>query len=115
MAYTPSQIMELTRAAFRQEADELLSELEGRTLPPLAALLALDARCMLHFQRGEFAALREGFALRRPAQVPEAPTHASLVAAARASAERAAEARAVAVDDVTGRSPYETVESGESR
>ena len=40
---------------------ELLSELEGRTLPPLAALLALDARCMLHFQRGEFAALREGF------------------------------------------------------
>ncbi len=49
--------------ALGQEARSaaLLAELEGRSLPPLAALLALDARCMLHFQRGEFAALREGF------------------------------------------------------
>jgi len=49
--------------ALGQEARSaaLLAELEGRALPPLAALLALDARCMLHFQRGEFAALREGF------------------------------------------------------
>ncbi|MEZ5089223.1 MAG: hypothetical protein R2719_05540 [Micropruina sp.] len=58
-------------------------------------------------------ALREGFAQRRPAHVPEAPTHASLVAE-RASVERATE-RAATVDDVTGRSPYQVVESGEPR
>jgi LuxR family maltose regulon positive regulatory protein len=39
----------------------LLAELEGRSLPPLAEMLVIDARCTLHFQRGEFAALREGF------------------------------------------------------
>ncbi len=39
----------------------LLAELEGCTLPPLAALLAADARCMLHFNAGAFDALRAGF------------------------------------------------------
>ena len=56
--------------------------------------------------------LRKGFAEGRPAQVPEAPTHASLVAAA--EAERVAvDAVPHAVDDVTGRSPYDTVEAVE--
>jgi len=42
-------------------SDALLVELEGRPLPPLAEMLALDARCSLHFQRGEFDALRVRF------------------------------------------------------
>jgi LuxR family maltose regulon positive regulatory protein len=44
-----------------ERSEALLAELDGCTLPPRAALLALDARCSLHFQRGEFGALRERF------------------------------------------------------
>ena len=54
--------------------------------------------------------LRAGFDDGRPAHLPEAPTHASLVAAAEAE-RRVSTELPVAVDDVTGRSPYETVES----
>ena len=57
--------------------------------------------------------LRKGFAEGRPAQVPEAPTHESLVAVAQAE-QALAESRPVAVDDVTGRSPYASVEAGET-
>ena len=108
---SPQQVIERT-LSFRDQVGDYQRQLflvDHAGLPLKTVLEQLDLL-------GEILpALREGFALRRPAQVPEAPTHASLVAAARASAERAAEARAVAVDDVTGRSPYETVESGESR
>ena len=108
---SPQQVIERT-LSFRDQVGDYQRQLflvDHAGLPLKTVLEQLDLL-------GEILpALREGFALRRPAQVPEAPTHASLVAAARASAERAAEERAVAVDDVTGRSPYETVESGESR
>ena len=56
--------------------------------------------------------LRKGFDQNRPAHVPEAPTHASLVAAAEADRVHRDELVA-AVDDVTGRSPYDTVGAGE--
>jgi LuxR family maltose regulon positive regulatory protein len=39
----------------------LLAELRGQALPPLAETLVMDAQCSLHFERGEFAALRERF------------------------------------------------------
>jgi len=48
--------------------------------------------------------LREEFAKGRPAHVPNAPTHASMVAAKRAAGE-ATEPREAAVDTVTGRAP----------
>ena len=50
--------------------------------------------------------LRKGYAEGRPAHVPEAPTHGSLVAARGARPDAAP---AGAVDDVTGQSPYEAV------
>ena len=55
--------------------------------------------------------LRKGFAKDRPAEVPDAPTHASLVAAAEAE-RTVSTALPTAVDDVTGRSPYQAVEAG---
>ena len=56
--------------------------------------------------------LRKGFDQNRPAHVPEAPTHASLVAAAEADRVHRDELVA-AVDDVTGRRTYKTVGEGE--
>ncbi len=48
--------------------------------------------------------LRRGYAEGRPAHIPDAPTHASRVAAAGGPKDAAASG---AVDDVTGRSPYD--------
>lgn len=39
----------------------LLAALRGQALPPLAETLVIDAQCTLHYERGEFAALREHF------------------------------------------------------
>ncbi|TXC67339.1 hypothetical protein FSC37_21490 [Piscinibacter aquaticus] len=39
----------------------LLEQLRGEALPPLAEMLVIDARCSLHFERGEFAELRTLF------------------------------------------------------
>ncbi len=55
--------------------------------------------------------MRKGYAEGRPAHIPEAPTHASLVEKARA-AGTLKEHRTVGVDDVTGQSPYEAAEKG---
>ena len=55
--------------------------------------------------------MRKGYAEGRPAHIPEAPTHASMVAAAR-EAGTLKERRTVGVDDVTGQSPYEAAEKG---
>jgi hypothetical protein len=59
--------------------------------------------------------LRRGFAEGRPAHIPEAPTHASLVAAraAQDAGEEAEPAAPAAVDDVTGRSPDPVAEAVE--
>ena len=60
--------------------------------------------------------LRRGFAEGRPSHIPDAPTHASLVAAAGSSigARRpTARVETAPIDDVTGRSPYAT--AGASR
>ena len=51
-------------------------------------------------------AMRQGYAEGRPGDIPEAPTHASLVARAR-EAGTLREHATVGVDDVTGQSPYE--------
>ena len=51
-------------------------------------------------------AMRKGYAEGRPAHIPEAPTHASMVAKAR-EAGTLHEHQTVGVDDVTGKSPYE--------
>ncbi|MFT3971447.1 MAG: LLM class flavin-dependent oxidoreductase [Micropruina sp.] len=107
---SPQQVIERT-LSFRDQVGDYQRQLflvDHAGLPLKTVLEQLDLL-------GEILpALREGFAKGRPAQVPDAPTHASLVAAARASAERAAEPT-VAVDDVTGRSPYQAVQSGEPR
>ena len=50
--------------------------------------------------------MRAGYAEGRPAHIPEAPTHASLVEKARAEG-KLTEHKTVGVDDVTGQSPYE--------
>ena len=55
--------------------------------------------------------LRKGYAEGRPAHIPEAPTHASLVEKARV-AGTLTEHRTVGVDDVTGQSPYEAALKG---
>ncbi len=55
--------------------------------------------------------MRKGYAEGRPAHIPEAPNHASLVEKARA-AGTLKEHRTVGVDDVTGQSPYEADEKG---
>ena len=55
--------------------------------------------------------LRKGFAEGRPAHIPEAPTHASMVAAARAAGTLAEAHVPVGADDVTGQSPYEQAEA----
>ena len=111
---SPQQVIERT-LSFRDQVGDYQRQLfllDHAGLPLKTVLEQLDLL-------GEILpALREGFAKGRPAQVPDAPTHASLVAAARAeraSAERAAADPVTAVDDVTGRSPYQAVESGESR
>ena len=51
-------------------------------------------------------AMRAGYAEGRPAHIPQAPTHASLVEKARAEG-KLTEHKTVGVDDVTGQSPYE--------
>ena len=106
---SPQQVIERT-LSFRDQVGDYQRQLflvDHAGLPLKTVLEQLDLL-------GEILpALREGFAQRRPAHVPEAPTHASLVAE-RASVERATE-RAATVDDVTGRSPYQVVESGEPR
>ena len=55
--------------------------------------------------------MRKGYAEGRPAHIPEAPTHASLVEKARA-AGTLVEHKTVGVDDVTGQSPYEAALKG---
>ncbi len=59
MAITPSQILELTRAAFRQEADELLSELDTTLLQleasPMDAALVNRAFRAIHTLKGSGA------------------------------------------------------------
>ena len=55
--------------------------------------------------------MRKGFDEGRPAHIPEAPTHASLVEKARV-AGTLTEHRTVGVDDVTGQSPYEAALKG---
>ena len=55
--------------------------------------------------------MRKGYAEGRPAHIPEAPTHASLVEKARV-AGTLTEHRTVGVDDVTGQSPYEAALQG---
>ena len=55
--------------------------------------------------------LRKGFDEGRPAHIPEAPTHASRVAAARAAGTLAEAHVPVGADDVTGQSPYEQAEA----
>ncbi len=107
---SPQQVIERT-LSFRDQVGDYQRQLflvDHAGLPLKTVLEQLDLL-------GEILpALREGFAQGRPVHVPDAPTHASLVAAARASAERSAEPT-VAVDDVTGRSPYQAVQSGEPR
>ena len=111
---SPQQVIERT-LSFRDQVGDYQRQLflvDHAGLPLKTVLEQLDLL-------GEILpALREGFAQGRPAQVPEAPTHASLVAAAlaeRASAEQSVDEPAIAVDDVTGRSPYQAAESGEPR
>ena len=55
--------------------------------------------------------LRAGFAEGRPAHIPEAPTHASLVAAASASGTLTGDHVPAGADDVTGQSPYEQADA----
>ncbi len=54
--------------------------------------------------------MRKGFDEGRPAHIPEAPTHASLVAAARAAGPLTGDHTPTGADDVTGQSPYENKE-----
>ena len=102
---SPQQVLERT-LSFRESVGDYQRQLflvDHAGLPLATVLEQLDLL-------GEILpALREGFAQGRPAHVPEAPTHASLVAASR----EASVAASVSVDDVTGRSPY--AEAGEPR
>ena len=102
---SPQQVLERT-LSFRESVGDYQRQLflvDHAGLPLATVLEQLDLL-------GEILpALREGFAQGRPAHVPEAPTHASLVAASR----QASVAAPVSVDDVTGRSPY--AEAGEPR
>jgi putative FMN-dependent luciferase-like monooxygenase len=61
--------------------------------------------------------LRAGFAEGRPAHIPEAPTHASLLAAAQSAPEpgEGSTPSRVVLDDVTGRSPYPVGQVGSTR
>ncbi len=102
---SPQQVIERT-LSFRESVGDYQRQLflvDHAGLPLATVLEQLDLL-------GEILpTLREGFAQGRPAHVPEAPTHASLVAASR----QASVAAPVSVDDVTGRSPY--AEAGETR
>ncbi len=103
---SPQQVIERTLSSRESVGDyqRQLFLVDHAGLPLKTVLEQLDLL-------GEILpALREGFAQGRPAHVPDAPTHASLVAEATA---REAAAAALAVDDVTGRSPY--AEAGEAR
>ena len=106
---SPQQVIERT-LSFRDKVGHYQRQLflvDHAGLPLTTVLEQLDLL-------GEILPeLRKGFDEGRPAHIPEAPTHASLVAArdaARvASDEGEATPRPVAVDDVTGRSPYQEV------
>ncbi|MFT4225022.1 LLM class flavin-dependent oxidoreductase [Micropruina sp.] len=102
---SPQQVIERT-LSFRDQVGDYQRQLflvDHAGLPLATVLEQLDLL-------GEILpTLREGFAQGRPAHVPEAPTHASLVAASR----QASVAAPVGLDDVTGRSPY--AEAGEAR
>ncbi|MCW3159255.1 LLM class flavin-dependent oxidoreductase [Micropruina sonneratiae] len=103
---SPQQVIERT-LSFREVVGDYQRQLfllDHAGLPLKTVLEQLDLL-------GEILPeLRAGFEAGRPAGVPDAPTHESLVAAADAE-RRVGTEPAVAVDDVTGRSPYETVES----
>ena len=101
---SPQQVLEKT-LSFREEVGHYQRQLflvDHAGLPLKTALEQLDLL-------GEILPeLRKGFDAGRPAHIPEAPTHASLLAAKRA-AELGVDApasRAALVDDVTGKSPY---------
>lgn len=102
---SPQQVIERT-LSFRDQVGDYQRQLflvDHAGLPLATVLEQLDLL-------GEILpTLREGFAQGRPAHVPEAPTHASLVEVSR----QASVAAPVSVDDVTGRSPY--AEASEAR
>ncbi|WP_347349123.1 LLM class flavin-dependent oxidoreductase [Nigerium sp.] len=110
---SPQQVLERT-LSFRDEVGDYQRQLfliDHAGLPLKTVLEQLDLL-------GEILPdLRAGFAAGRPAHVPDAPTHASLVAARAASGSEQTGSTAQndhgghAVDDVTGRSPYELEES----
>ena len=101
---SPQQVLEKT-LSFREEVGHYQRQLflvDHAGLPLKTALEQLDLL-------GEILPeLRKGFDAGRPAHIPEAPTHASLLAAKRAAElpVDAPAARAALVDDVTGKSPY---------
>ena len=102
---SPQQVIERT-LSFRDQVGDYQRQLflvDHAGLPLATVLEQLDLL-------GEILpTLREGFAQGRPAHVPEAPTHASLVEVSR----QASVAAPVSVDDVTERSPY--AEASEAR
>ncbi len=102
---SPQQVIERT-LSFRDQVGDYQRQLflvDHAGLPLATVLEQLDLL-------GEILpTLQEGFAQGRPAHVPEAPTHASLVEVSR----QASVAAPVSVDDVTERSPY--AEASEAR
>jgi len=99
---SPQQVLERT-LGFRDQVGHYQRQLflvDHAGLPLKTVLEQLDLL-------GEILPdLRKGFAEGRPAHIPDAPTHASLLAA---SAQRPATQRPRLVDDVTGRSPIASV------
>ena len=99
---SPQQVLE-RYLSFRDEVGHYQRQLfliDHAGLPLKTVLEQLD------LLGGILPELRRGYAEGRPAHVPDAPTHASRVAAAGGPAVGHAPA---AVDDVTGRSPYAEV------
>ncbi|MFP5417468.1 MAG: LLM class flavin-dependent oxidoreductase [Actinomycetes bacterium] len=104
---SPQQVLERT-LSFRDAVGDYQRQLfliDHAGLPLKTVLEQLDLL-------GEILpAMRAGFAEGRPAHIPDAPTHASLTAAAlarRAAGAPATVSGVAKVDDVTGKSPYET-------
>jgi putative FMN-dependent luciferase-like monooxygenase len=99
---SPQQVIERT-LGFREYAGDYQRQLflmdhAGLPLKTVLEQLDLLGEDVVPVLRKEFAALK-------PAHVPDAPTHAALVAAAGGATDPTVQA---AADDVTGRSPEET-------
>ncbi|HQE30695.1 MAG TPA: LLM class flavin-dependent oxidoreductase [Propionibacteriaceae bacterium] len=97
---SPQEVIERT-LSFRRYAGDYQRQMflvDHAGLPQKTVLEQLDLL-------GEILPdLRKGFAEGRPAHIPEAPTHGSLLAAKLASGELAVEAASTVLDTVTGRS-----------